>query len=39
MLFVGLSLGADDGKKLPDGDSLGEPNGASDGEELGLKLG
>ena len=36
MLFVGLSLGADEGKKLPDGASLGEPDGASDGEELGL---
>ena len=36
MLFVGLSLGADEGKKLPDGASLGEPDGASDGEELGF---
>ena len=36
MLFVGLSLGADDGKKLPDGASLCEPDGASDVEELGL---
>ena len=36
LLFVGLSLGADEGKKLPDGDSLREPDGASDGEELGL---
>ena len=36
MLFVGLLLEADEGKKLSDGDSLGEPDGASDGEELGL---
>ena len=36
MLFVGLSLGADEGKKLPDGDSLGGPDGASESAKLGL---
>ena len=42
-LFVGLSLGAGDGKKLPLGDSLGDPEGASlgpaDGDPHGEALG
>jgi len=39
LLFVGPSVGPAEGKKLPDGDSLGEPDGAAEGDELGLPVG